>query len=195
MNTFGDRTVIWNDKSTWSGANNSEARRDAALAIADYINNYKFAPGEQLNLVGHSHGGNVIKDLSSISTHKIDNAILYATPYRDDYSMDMSNVDNYINVYSYFDVTAGWLGGNTFNIEKPGDWFDGVKETWQEGGGGGWRDGKATKNISITGPTFKSLFTSKMGPIAGPHQYIWSNGDFWSTYVAPVVKLPEVKKK
>lgn len=202
LNTFaqnngGETAVIWNDKANWSGENTREARTNASLGIAEYIRNYDFKPGEQLNLVGHSHGGNIIKELSGrYIGRNIDNAILFGAPYRDDYSMDMDSVDNYVNVYSYFDATAGLFGGNAFNIEKPGDWFDGVKNTWQEGGKGGWRDGKATKNISITGPTFKSLFTSLPSSlVAGPHGNLWSNGDFWSNYVAPVVKLPDQKKK
>ena len=55
QNTFGEKAYIL----SWSGNDNRWARTEAADKLANVINNYKFAEGEKLNIVTHSHGGNI----------------------------------------------------------------------------------------------------------------------------------------
>jgi len=41
---------------------------------------HSFASGEQLNIIGHSRGGDVAVDATWGLTHKVDNLITLATP-------------------------------------------------------------------------------------------------------------------
>ncbi|MEK7539610.1 MAG: RHS repeat-associated core domain-containing protein, partial [Patescibacteria group bacterium] len=43
----------------WSGGDNRIARQQAANNIISIINDHNFIDGEKLNIVGHSHGGNI----------------------------------------------------------------------------------------------------------------------------------------
>jgi hypothetical protein len=84
------------------------------------INNYNFEEGEPLNLVAHSHGGNVVKEFTNLydfanevmtfinatginvgnqsysdntTNYKtIDNAVLLGTPHMEDYTFDMDTM-------------------------------------------------------------------------------------------------------
>ena len=191
--TFGEKPT----RVQWSGENTPQARTEAVNWILNDLKANPLKPGESLDVVAHSHGSNGVKEFSIVTPVKIRNAILLATPLRDDYQMNMDNVENYVNVYSYFDLTGGWLGGNGITIRAvnstPGPLYGTLTgPITNDGLGGGFRDSKATKNVSVTGSTFTSLFPNFW---AGPHGAVWSNGDIWSNYVAPVVKLPEQKKK
>ncbi len=98
------RTV--NDRSvgafSWSGGNTRADRASAAHSLAALIHAYKFAPGEQLNLVAHSHGGNVAIDAVNLGLrHKVNNLVLLGTPARAEYRLeDRSAVDRFIAVSS-----------------------------------------------------------------------------------------------
>nr|WP_281720839.1 RHS repeat-associated core domain-containing protein [Nitrosomonas nitrosa] len=99
-NTFKDKTIILQ----WSGGNSREARKAAAEELAKLIKEHKFADGEKLNIVAHSHGGNVAFQFSnSLSGRKIDNLVTLGTPIRDDYSPTISAIRNHVNVYSQYD--------------------------------------------------------------------------------------------
>jgi hypothetical protein len=43
----------------WSGCNSDAARVQAARRLCRIVASHRFAAGERLNIVGHSHGGNV----------------------------------------------------------------------------------------------------------------------------------------
>lgn len=92
------------------GAENSaQARAYAAWRLAQYIENYTFKEGEPLNIIAHSHGGNVFKDFTQFyeGTKKIDTVVLMGTPVRDDHFIDYSKFDEnakIINVYDTSDV-------------------------------------------------------------------------------------------
>lgn len=87
-------------------SNNRMARREAAEVLVDFIVS-NVEPGEAVNLVGFSHGGNVIKSatnmLAEIGFNNPLNVILLGTPHRPDYEMSMSVVESYINVHSRHD--------------------------------------------------------------------------------------------
>jgi RHS repeat-associated protein len=98
--TFKDKTVILQ----WSGGNSREARKAAAEALAQLVKEHKFADGEKLNIVAHSHGGNAAFQFSnSLSGRKIDNLVTLGTPIRTDYGPTASAISNHVNVYSQYD--------------------------------------------------------------------------------------------
>ncbi len=63
--TYGDKSGNI-DFVFWNGGNTQEDRTAAAYQLLNIINNYDFAEGEPLNIVAHSHGGNVIKQFTNI---------------------------------------------------------------------------------------------------------------------------------
>lgn len=85
---------------------------DAASSIANMINSYHFAEGEQLNIVGHSHGGNVANLVSGMIDHKIDNSLNYNTPVLNDYQPKRENINNLMTVNSKDDYLVQRFGGN-----------------------------------------------------------------------------------
>ncbi|MBN1570033.1 MAG: hypothetical protein JXA73_19465 [Acidobacteria bacterium] len=98
-NSFKDETVIL----AWTGGNSREDRKAAADALVKLVKEHKFADGEKLNIVAHSHGGNVAFQASSKLSRKIDNLVTLGTPIRSDYRPDTSAIGNHINVFSKFD--------------------------------------------------------------------------------------------
>jgi len=121
-NTFNEDVVQfdWSGKggtANGSGAeNSSEARSTAAIRLAQFVEGYQFKEGEPLNIIAHSHGGNVIKDFTQFyeGTKTIDNVIFMGTPARDDYFIDYSKFGTnakIINVYDTSDMVQR-LGGS-----------------------------------------------------------------------------------
>lgn len=109
-------TRVVNDKNVWSGADNDAARRKAADYVVQLIKNYGFAPGEQLNIVGHSHGGNIALLVSRQIERKIDNLVTMATPVRSDYQPNPAMIGRHINAYSVLDMVQVMGGG--FSLSK-----------------------------------------------------------------------------
>jgi RHS repeat-associated protein len=82
---------------SWSGRDTFIAQANAALSLANFINNYNFASNENLNIVGFSHGGNIgLMASRLIWNHKIDNLVLLATPIRG-YKMNRENIGKIYN--------------------------------------------------------------------------------------------------
>jgi hypothetical protein len=56
------------------------------FGLADFINSHQLNPGDKLNVIAHSHGGNVVKIASYFVTHPINNLIKLrpagASPYQ-----------------------------------------------------------------------------------------------------------------
>ncbi|AXX85313.1 esterase/lipase family protein [Aliarcobacter skirrowii] len=115
-----------------SGADNSFwSRANAGLRLSEFVENYEFKDGEPLNIIGHSHGGNVIKDFTQFyqGDKKIDNVVFMGTPVRKDYPIDYSKFSensSIKNVYDTSDVVQK-LGGSDVqfgvfgvNIDKIG---------------------------------------------------------------------------
>ena len=117
QSTFGETPIIFNDVKLWTGGNNHNDRMLAGNNLADIINNYNFASGENLNIVGYSHGGNVAKIASHMLTgdRQISNLVTLGTPFRPDYLTNMSRVQNMTEIYSEHDrVQAN--GGNRYHL-------------------------------------------------------------------------------
>ncbi len=105
----------------WSGGNTKAARLEAAQKLYNIFENYEFAPGEKLNLIGFSHGGNVIKEFTQLydGEKKIDNLIFLGTPHRVDYQVDLRDLNFYANRISVSDIrdgvqTRGYIDGSVY---------------------------------------------------------------------------------
>ena len=98
---------------SWSGKDDTPTRTDAAKDLAGIVNNHDFKDGEQLNIVGYSHGGNVAIQASNMNLdHKVDTLVTIGTPARSDYQPNEDAIGTHINAYSSFDFVQGFLGGN-----------------------------------------------------------------------------------
>jgi len=117
--TVHDRTVV---SFQWSGKNSHQARVGAAKALAAFIRSYQFAPGEQLNIVAHSHGGNVAISAINMGLSKpVDNFITLGTPSRSGYRLlEPSQVSHWVNVYDSFDKVQNHGGGNYLSSFQTG---------------------------------------------------------------------------
>ncbi len=74
------------------------------LKYADYVSN------EPINIVGHSHGGNVaIKSMPKFFRN-INNLVLLGTPNREDYLLDTSKANHVYNIYSENDAVMSVAG-------------------------------------------------------------------------------------
>jgi hypothetical protein len=119
---YGETPQYYNDKTLWSGDDSSSARKQAATNLTNYINNYHFKSGEKLNIVGHSHGGNIAKLVSQWSNVKVDNLVTIETPVRTDYKTNYENVSNMIETYSRYDIVQIHGGGeSTFRGNEYGE--------------------------------------------------------------------------
>jgi hypothetical protein len=108
--TFGEEAIVF----PWSGENVTIFSVYLGIIIAggrlaDFINNYKFKEGEKLNIVAHSHGGNVVKVATSIGLNRpIDNLVTLGTPQNQDlddlgFATNPLAMKNYCNVSSLVD--------------------------------------------------------------------------------------------
>jgi RHS repeat-associated protein len=123
---FGEKAVAFR----WSGGNSKSARVKAAKELKAFIDKNR-PPGEPLNIVAHSHGGNVVKLYTQLKgSQKIDTFIALGTPQRSDYTIDRSKVTSYFNVYSTGDHVQS----------KGGPWY------WTAAG----RTDPAATNINVT---------------------------------------------
>jgi len=108
--TVHDRTVV---SFQWSGANSSSARLSAARALARFVKHYKFKAGEQLNLVGFSHGGNVAITAINLGLGRaVDNLVTLGAPVRPDYQLTLpAFVKNGVALYDPHDRVQSNGGG------------------------------------------------------------------------------------
>ncbi len=108
-NTFGEEPKIL----SWSGGNSRSARSEGASMLVDLIDNHPFTADEKLNLIGHSHGGNIAIEASHLIDRRIDNLVTLGTPVRQDYKVNEQVIGNHVNAYSYLDPVQV-LGGQAF---------------------------------------------------------------------------------
>ncbi len=116
----------WSEKGGISGGNSAdnkrESRENAAFRLTEIVENHKFKKDEKLNIVGHSHGGNVIKDFTHFynGNKKIDNVTFMGTPVRHDHQIDYSKFEDnakILNVYDSSDIVQK-LGGIDIQFES-----------------------------------------------------------------------------
>jgi hypothetical protein len=113
--TFGGNTWVYNDQSRWSGGDNRWARSVAVGNLLSDIKNYNFQANEQLNIIAHSHGGNVAFGLSQLLEKNIDTLVTLGTPIRDDYKPNYGKINKHINVFSKDDKVQNH-GGNSQSV-------------------------------------------------------------------------------
>lgn len=104
-----DSTILLN----WTGGNNDRSRLEAADMLRSAIERHRFAEDDTLNILTHSHGGNVALAASHRGvTHKIDNLITLNKPTLSGVSYQSgSNLGNFFNISAHRDWTQ-WAGSN-----------------------------------------------------------------------------------
>src|SRR5262249_49427260 len=108
--TIGDRAIA---SFQWSGKDDHAARISAARALRGFINHYAFAPGEQLNIVAHSHGGSVSTAAINMGlVHKVDNLVTLGTPSVPAYRLQGNGgIGTWVNLFNRFDEVQTRGGG------------------------------------------------------------------------------------
>ena len=109
--TFPDRAIA---SFEWSGADSHQARLSAARSLNSFVRHYNFAPGEKLNIILHSHGGNVGIDAIRMGLGRaVDNFVTLGTPSRPAYRFGAPpNIDRWINLYNPYDQVQTRGGGD-----------------------------------------------------------------------------------
>jgi RHS repeat-associated protein len=167
-NTFGEQAIVFK----WSGGDNKGARSQAAADLNKFINEYmKDHPGEKINIVAHSHGGNVVFEASRTSQHRFDTVVTLGTPVRDDYKPNHHMISFHLNVYSEHDrvqVKGGQLPYNPL--------LAGLGTLYGEFGPAG---------RTIEHPMVYNLDASHH---AKSHSELWTNLNTWVYVVEPSLK-------
>ncbi|MCF6148938.1 MAG: hypothetical protein E3K37_09785 [Candidatus Kuenenia sp.] len=94
-NVYGGKDVF-----SWSGANKHKDRIKAAHHLIDWINTH---PCTHLDIIAHSHGGNVCLFATRLGL-KIRKLITLGTPVRLEYLPDLRNIEILYNVFSTRDL-------------------------------------------------------------------------------------------
>ncbi len=160
----------WSEDQTfeysWTGTNRAWNRKEAAKTLASKLMDSEINPDadkKHVTLVGHSHGGNVNKEVQKILIKKgwtVD-IINISTPQRDDHQSTSDAKSNgvYLNFYSNGDAVQ-WAGTDDNLV-----WRD-------EPNVGPWgprKDQNADRNISV-GSTANNSLKEWGGSFAG-HSY------------------------
>ena len=162
--TFGETaTVLPNDHMGLS----TQARSAAAKQLNDIIAAHKFAPGEKLNIVTFSHGGNVVAEATQKGmAHNIDTLVTIGTPIRPDYQFNQSKIGEHFNVFSRKDMVQP-AGGMTYDL--PGSLIPGFIP--------------AGRKVNL--PGVKNLDATSE---ADGHRELWKKTGTWDNIVAPEIK-------
>ncbi|MBI4049508.1 MAG: hypothetical protein HY395_01675 [Candidatus Doudnabacteria bacterium] len=180
--TFNEtrQTFVADDPKVWSGADNHRARVKAANNLANYINSYSFAEGEQLNIVGFSHGGSIGFMLSNMVNRKIDNLVSMATPIGA-YQPNFDNIGKLVNVYSNDDIVQRWAGSQVKTTTLVGLGICGVCAGVGEVVGWG-EFGAADRELDGAINLDASRYTKRLHPFQSHHD-IWAKLDIWKELV------------
>jgi len=122
---FGNTTT---KHASWSGNNNSIARKIDAYDVAETVFKTWSEGGksEPITLVGHSHGGNVMIEAANILYRDygvaVDNLLTVNTPVtkKHQLSADIKDKVNHINVYNESDKVQS-KGGSWYTIKDSDD--------------------------------------------------------------------------
>jgi RHS repeat-associated protein len=183
--TFGGNSVVFASATLWTGDNTDQARQAAANNLKSFVDKYfeRHSNDHTLNIVAHSHGGNVAALFSQIADRKIDNLVTLGTPIRSEYKFNEASIGSHYNVFSLVDFVQV-LGGN--NISKAVKVTDGFIDNpfinnmgkifgqiGEIGTAGRIVHQKGVKNIDATALTMKAV------PFVGPHSKLWTNSRVW----------------
>jgi len=162
--TFGETAVLL--PNNFMG-NSVQARSAAAKQLISIIAAHKFAPGEKLNIVAHSHGGNAVAEATQTGIpHKIDTLVTMGTPIRPDYQFNESKIGLHLNVFSNHDKVQP-AGGMTYDM------------------GGSLIPGIIPASRTVNLPGVKNLDATSE---AGGHSQLWKKPGTWANIVAPEIK-------
>jgi RHS repeat-associated protein len=197
MNSFGEIPFVMNEKDMWSGGNVVRDRSAAAGYLSNLINNYSFKEGEKLNLVAHSHGGNVAKEAIGLLNDgiKVDNFVTLGTPVRPDYKTDMNKVNNMVEVYSYVDWTQ-MNGGGGFGLSSvPGYLANrgrtpfefGFKNYFEIGPASRYEFSSGDKNKWVNA-TLNTQFKDPFLNTGTAHGELWSVQSIWNKVDRQLIK-------
>lgn len=119
----------------WSGNDDHDSRTDAGKQLAKYLDAIgAIAPGEPINLIAHSHGGNVIKVATQlVGRHvQLGLVVFMATPHfeRADgkgyvYRLNLARLPGYygarpvLNIYSEADLVQDGLSDLLADLGRP----------------------------------------------------------------------------
>jgi hypothetical protein len=160
--TFGEQAIVFDNNNM---GNSKEARAAAAQQLESIVNGYNFAPGEKLNIVSHSHGGNVVAEATQEGLdHKIDHLVTLGVPVRADYKFNESMIGQHLNVYSNNDAVQR-KGGELHYMGR----FSYVDP--------------AGRQINATGVRNLDATSTASG-----HSDLWQSPGTWDQVVAPEIK-------
>jgi len=186
-NTFNDpKFHVFSDTNGWRGGDNDISRSVSAVNLAYFIKNNRDL-GEKLNIVAHSHGGNVVADALSFPAFKgdIDNFVTIGTPVRKDYPLNNERVKNHINVYSNLDPVQVF-GGGQLNMGKFGLLlgspfaYSAMKNEGEFGFAKRTYNNDVTSNINATRQSFSPL-------LPNIHGNLYNRGSIWEK-VKPLIR-------
>jgi RHS repeat-associated protein len=163
---FGDRLF----SLSWSGTNGSEARTEGAELLAQRIAEVQRLTGDKnINIVAHSHGGNVVKEYTNRpDAVRLNFVVNLNTPQRSDYRANMNNITKLINVYNHNDMVQ--INGGNGKIDT----------RIFESGNAGRFDFQAHLNIETP--------YGKMGKLDS-HSISTTDG-YWDRHIAPSIENP-----
>jgi RHS repeat-associated protein len=162
--TFGETAVLLSNEHMKLSV---QARSAAAQQLNSIIAAHKFAPGEKLNIIAHSHGGNVVAEATQKGlTHKIDTLVTMGTPIRPDYHFNESKIGTHFNVFSRKDRVQP-AGGMTYDF------------------GGSLMPGFIPASREVNLPGVINLDATSQ---AGGHSELWTKPGTWDKIVAPEIK-------
>jgi pimeloyl-ACP methyl ester carboxylesterase len=165
--TFGEDAIVLRNNNM---GNSKQARSAAAKQLEEIVKNHEFAPGEKLNIVAHSHGGNVAMQATQEGlAHKVDNLVTLGTPIRPDYNPNQEMIGSQIQVYSNHDEIQPHGG--------PGPAVLGPLAALTN------EMGPAKRTLDLAG--VKNLDASEH---ANGHSDLWQNTSTWTKVVAPEIK-------
>ncbi len=116
----------------WSGKNKIRARKAAGKKLAAYLNLiHEKYPDEEINVVAHSHGGNVVNEAVKHINFKLNRAVYLGVPnhfktVNKQHPFDSSKFSSLINIWNKYDsVQVGWAtdfpdGSSPFDLGKYG---------------------------------------------------------------------------
>ena len=172
--TFGETAQVGH----WSGNDNPWARQSAAGNVLSMINEHQFAEGEKLNIIGHSHGGNIANLISQMTERRIDTLVTLGTPVNGDYQPNYGNIGQHINAYSRLDPVQRFGGTQTSASQLVGQALFGDVGGWVGGKLSfiqfGWAGRKfsGAENVSVTSGAGYNIRRA--------HSNLWRNIDVWS---------------
>lgn len=99
------------DQFRWAGDNSDTVRRQAAVALRDWLAEH---PAARVNVFAHSHGANVAM-MATKAGANLDRLVMLSPPVRKDYFANWRRVGAAFNIQANFDPVVGIArGGQSF---------------------------------------------------------------------------------